>query len=88
MRSDPAFVNFVDRQRIEIIPAFSTAPNDSHQIRLLQDLKMLHHRAAIEVREMRANRSGCERLVTQIVEDLAPNRCGKSLEHTVMRIAD
>ena len=49
--ADPAVVDMLDRQRVQMVPPLPPLALDDHQLRLLQHLQMLHHRAAVEVRE-------------------------------------
>ena len=80
VRADPAIVDVLDRHRVQMIPPFAAAPLGDHQPRVLQHLQMLHHRAAVDVGEMAAQRAGRQRLVLEIIEDLSPDRRGERLE--------
>ena len=55
---DPAIINMLDRQRIEIVPALPTAFMGDDQIRLFEDFEMLHHGAPVELRETGAQIAG------------------------------
>lgn len=47
--ADPKLVNLLDRQRIEIVPALASRPDDDDQVGLFQHLQMLHDGTAIHV---------------------------------------
>src|SRR5918993_4735295 len=88
VRADPALVDLVDRQRIEVVPALASLARGDHQVRLFEHFQMLHHRAAIELRKQAAQHAGGQRLVAQLVEDLSADRRGQRLERPVVLVAD
>lgn len=45
--TDSSFVNALDRNRVEVIPAFAAAPFDDEQICFLQHTKLLYDGGAI-----------------------------------------
>ena len=85
---DPAFVNFLDGNGVEVIPPLAPLAHRDHQIRFLEHLQMLHHGAAIELGEVRAKRARRQRLVAQIVEDLPPNLRAQRLEHPIVPLGN
>src|SRR5688572_12727131 len=62
VRADPALVDLVDGQRIEVVPPLASLARRDHQVRLFEHLQMLHHRAAVELREQGAQGPGGRRL--------------------------
>src|SRR5688500_18759712 len=83
VRAGPALVDLVDRQRIEVVPAFAPLARRDHQVRFLEHFQMLHDRAAIELRKQAAQHAGGQGLVAQLVEDLPADRRGQRLERPV-----
>jgi hypothetical protein len=77
-------VDVVDRKRVEVVPALAPAPLDLHQVGRFENFEMLHHRAAIEVRKLTAERAGGERLVAKSIKDRAPVDVGERAEHAVL----
>ena len=69
-----------------MVPAFSAPPFHDDQVCTLKHFKMLHHCAAVQIWEMVAQSSGGERLIAQVIQDLAANRRGQSLENLIMLI--
>jgi hypothetical protein len=49
---------------------------------------MLHDRAAVELRKVRTERSGGQRLIAQIIENLPPDRVRQRLEDAVVLLWD
>ena len=78
--ADPAVVDVLDRYRVEMIPALAAAALGDDEPCILEHLEMLHHRAAVDIGEMDAQRARGQRLVLQIVQYLAPDRRGEGLE--------
>lgn len=46
--TDPSFMDALDGNGVEVIPAFASAPFDDDEIGFLQCTKVLHHGCAIE----------------------------------------
>jgi len=84
MGPDPAFVDGVNGEGVEVVPALAAAALGDDQVGGFQHLQMLHHRAAVEVRELRAQTAGGQRLIAQHVEDGAAMMGGEGAEHTVL----
>src|SRR5436309_252302 len=72
--TDPAVVDLLDRQRVEMVPALAPLALCDDQIGLFEYLEMHHHRAPVHVRESLAERAGGLRQILQPVEQLAPAR--------------
>ena len=82
--ADPAVVNTPDRQGIEIIPALPPCPPDQDQVSVFQHFQMLHHGAAIHVREGRAEHSRSLRLVLQAIKHRPSAGVSQRLENHVV----
>ena len=57
-----------------MVPAFAAAAFGDNQPGILQHFQMLHHRTAVDVDEMAAQRPGGKWLIFQIVQYLPPDR--------------
>jgi hypothetical protein len=71
-----------------MVPAFAAATFGDDQPCLLQHLQMLHHRAAVEIGEMVAQRPRRKRLILQIVQNLTSNAVRERLEDAVEIVVD
>ena len=71
-----------------MIPAFSAAPFRDDQVCGLQDLDMLHDRAAVQFSKMVAQGPCGQRLIAQIIQYLATNRGSEGLENIVLLFDD
>src|SRR5437870_11533349 len=60
--ADPPIEDLFDRQRIEVVPAQAPFTFHDDQVRALEDIEMLHDRAAIEARKSFAEVARGERL--------------------------
>ena len=88
MWADPALVDLLEGDGVQMVPTLPSTPDGDDQFRLFQHPQMLHHRAAVELGKMRAERAGGQRLVPQIVEDLAADRRGQGFENAVVPVGD
>ena len=70
-----------------MVPALSPLLLRNDQVRLHQHLEMLHHGAAVQFRKMHAERPRGQRLIAQIVQNLATDFGRKGLEHLVIYFA-
>src|SRR3546814_15788188 len=61
--ADPAVVDILDRHCVEMVPPLAPAALGDDESGIFQHFQMLHHRAAIEFGEMRAQRAGGQRLI-------------------------
>ena len=68
VRSDPAFMDGVDGQRVEVIPALPPAPFGDDQVGVFQHLQMLHHGASVDVLKQGAQLPRGQRLIAKRVE--------------------
>ena len=84
MRANPALVDFVDRQWVEMVPALAAAALRNDQARVFKHAQMLHDRAAVEVAKMGAQGAGGQRLVLEIIEDLPADLVAERLEYPVV----
>lgn len=76
MWANPPFMNRVNGKRVQVVPPLPAPSLGDNQIRSLQYLQMLHHSTTVDITKMFAQRTGGERLVTQIVQYLPPDRRG------------
>src|SRR5215217_8197790 len=72
--ADPAVVDMLDRERIEMVPPLAPLALDDHEIRAFQDLQVLHHGAAVERPESVAQLARGLRLIFQCIENIAAGR--------------
>jgi len=81
--ADPAFVDVVNGDRIEVVQLFAAVPDDGDEVGVLQQVQVLGHRLAghVEVRAERGQRLPAA-LVEQ-VEQLAAAGIGQGFEHIV-----
>ena len=86
--ADPAFVDGVDRQWVEVVPTLPAPPLDDDEVGAFQRLQMLHHGAAIEFGKLGAERPGGQRLVAQNVEDRSAMMRCEGAENPVLPLAD
>lgn len=84
MRPNPAFVDRMNGQRVQVVPPLPAPALDNHQIGGFQYLQMLHHRAAVDIPEMVAKRSGGKRLVAQIIQYLPPHWRSEGFENNIV----
>jgi len=80
---DPALMNMFDRQGIEIIPALATNPTHEHKVSFFQHSQMLHHRAPVELAELRAEVTRRLRCIFQRIHHASPDRRGQRPENQV-----
>ena len=83
MGPDPAFVDRLDRHRVEVIEALAALAHRHHQPRLLKPAQVQHHRGAVELREAGGDLLGGQRAQLQLVADPPPHRVGESLENGI-----
>lgn len=74
MRADPAFVNLVNRQGVEVVPALSSAPFHDDEIGRFQNLQVLHHAAAVKLGEQRAELACGHGQIAQMIQKPASHR--------------
>ncbi len=82
--ADPAVVDVLDRQAVQVVPAFAAFLPRHYQIGFLQHFEMLHHRAAIHVREGLAEHAGGAWAFLQQIQNLAAPMVRQSLENGVV----
>ena len=69
-------------------PALAAPPLGDDQAGFLEHAQVLHHRAAVELGEMRDERAGGQRLVLQIVEHPPARLMAERLEDPVMLLGN
>jgi len=84
VRADPALMDPMNGQRVEMIPALAAAPLDDHQPRLFENLQMLHHRTSVELRHQFAEHPGRARFRLERVQNPAPGSMAQSLEQRIV----
>lgn len=82
--ADPAFVDMLDRNCIEVIPALSTAPFDDDEVGLLQHAQVLHDGGAIEVWQQFGKGTRCSWAGLECIKDLAAGFVRQCLEYLVV----
>lgn len=81
--ADPALVDFVDGDGVEVVELFATVPDGGDEVGVLEEIEVLGHGLAAHI-EMLAERG--ERLavvLVQQVEQLAAAGIGQSFENIV-----
>lgn len=80
---DPACVNFVQRQGVQVMQLFPTVPNDGHQVCLLQLLQVLSYGLACHVHVFTQRGQCLAALPMQQVRQTPAARVGKRFENFV-----
>lgn len=81
--SDPALLQIMDRQGIQMVPALAPASLHRDQTCFLQHPQMHHDRAAINIRQRLAQRAGRARSIHQQIQQLSPHTMAERLENQV-----
>jgi hypothetical protein len=81
--SDPAHIDFVDGDGVEIVQFLAASFRRGDQIGLLQQIEMLGHRLTAHVMALAEFRERLAVLPAQPVEQLTPAGIGKGFEHFV-----
>ncbi len=76
----------VDGKRIQVVPSFPPTPFNHHQTGIFQNPEMLHHGAAIHLRQGFAQMAGGLRTVLQKVENVSAGPMAERLEKRVILI--
>ena len=82
--TDPAFVDALDRDGVEVIPALTAAPLDDHQVGVLQYPQVLHDGRAIELWERFGTSPGRFRASFERIEKLPASLIRQCLEDQVI----
>ncbi len=82
--ADPAFVNRLNRQGVEVIPAFPPPPLYDYQISFHQHIQMLHHGGAIEIWQQFGQGAGGEWTRFQGIENGASRFVRQCLENQIV----
>jgi hypothetical protein len=82
---DPAFLDLVDRGRIEVVKPFASAPDDGHEAGPLQDVEMLGGRLARHVQAVAQLAQRLAVVLAQTVEQPPPGGIGQRFEDLVHR---
>ena len=88
VRPDPAFVDRLDRHRVEVIEALAAFTDRHDQPGPFEHVQVLHHRAAVELGKLAAQCAGGQGLIAQNVEYGAPMMRGKRTEYPVLLLGD
>ena len=82
--ADPAVVDRLDRQGVEMVPALAALAARQDQLRLFQHLQVLHDRATVHLRKSFAQRARRQRRVLDRIQHLPPLCIGQRLENGVL----
>lgn len=82
--TDPALVDTLDGDGVEMIPALPTSSFDDNKIGPFQGLEVLHHRSAIQLREHLAEGPGGLRAMLEHIEYGAASFIRQCLEDQVV----
>ena len=82
--TDPAFVDALDRDGVEVIPTLTAAPLDDYEVGFLEDAEMLHHGRAIEFREQLGKSPGRFRAAFERIEKFPASFIRQRLEDQVV----
>ena len=82
--TDPALVNALDGNGVEVIPTFPTATLDDHQACSFENAEVLHDRGAIKFWQDAGKRSRCLWTLFQRVENATSGFVCEGLEDQVV----
>ncbi len=85
--ADPAVVDFLDGQRVDVVPAVAAFAPDDDQLGFFKHSKMLHDGAAVQILEVPADVSRSLRLVSQQIEHFATAVIGQGFEDRLLPVA-
>lgn len=83
---DPALVNGMDRQGVEMVPALPAAPFGHDEASVFEDAQMLHDGAAVELGKLLAEHASGERRGFKRVENAPPYAMAEGLEYSIIQI--
>src|SRR5215212_7196695 len=84
--ADPAVVDLLDGQRVEVVPAEAALAPDDDQAGLLQDAEVLHDRAAVELGEVAAEVARRAGLRLEQVEDAPSATVSQRFEYKLLHL--
>lgn len=85
--ADPAVIDFLDGQRVDVVPAMAALALHDHKIGAFQHAQVLHHSTAVQILKVFADISGGSRLVPQQVEHFPSPVIGEGFEDGVLPVA-
>ena len=86
--ADPAFVDGVDGQGVEVVPALAATTFGDDEAGVFQHFEMLHDGAAIKLGQQFTKGAGGARLCAQQIQNVAANAVAEGLEDGVVMVFD
>jgi len=80
---DPAHVDFMQGNGVEVVELFPAVPDDRNEVRILEQLQMLGHGLPRHVHVLAECRDRLAVLAMQLVEKAPAGRVGQCLEYLV-----
>ena len=85
--TNPALIDALDGNGVEVIPTLATAGLDDHQVGFLQHAQMLDDADARDFGKGGTHRPGGPPSLAQQIENLTPSRVGQSLPNRVQIVS-
>lgn len=81
--SDPAFVDFVQRHRIQVVQFFPTLPMHGNEVRLFELLQMLGNRLACHIHVLAEGGECLAVILMQYIQQASASRIGQCFKYFV-----
>ena len=86
IRTDPTVVNLLDRHDVQHVPPDAAFASRHDELGALEHAHMLHHRASVEGRKVRAELASRARRLAEQIEDAPPGGMSKRTENAVLLV--